>query len=128
MKISDSFELLSIIFLAFLYTSTRVSNFSYSELLDLYSGIKLFIFITILLFIIWIVFFDNYNLIKQNKIKNNIEDLEENKLFYTTEIEKDSTEFQELLHDKEKREKFAREKFLMKKENEDLYIIRRNND
>ena len=85
-------------------------------------------FIAIILFIIWIVFFDNYNLIKQNKIKNNIEDLEENKLFYSTEIEKDSTEFQDLLNDNEKREKFAREKFLMKKENEDLYIIRRNND
>ena len=85
-------------------------------------------FIAIILFIVWIVFFDNYNLIKQNKIKNNIEELEENKAFYTTEIEKDSTEFQDLLHDKEKREKFAREKFLMKKENEDLYIIRRNND
>jgi|TARA_B110000914_G_scaffold156554_1_gene137602 cell division protein DivIC len=85
-------------------------------------------FIAIILFIIWIVFFDNYNLIKQNKMKNNIEELEENKVFYTTEIEKDSTEFHDLLHDKEKREKFAREKFLMKKENEDLYIIRRNND
>jgi hypothetical protein len=85
-------------------------------------------FIAIILFIVWIVFFDNYNLIKQNKIKNNIEELEENKVFYTTEIEKDSTEFHDLLLDKEKREKFAREKFLMKKENEDLYIIRRNND
>jgi len=84
--------------------------------------------IAIMLFVIWIVFFDNYNLIKQSKIKNNIEELEENKLFYQKEIEKDSTEFQDLLNDKEKREKFAREKFLMKKENEDLYIIRRNND
>jgi len=85
-------------------------------------------FIAIVLFIIWILFFDNYNLIRQNKIKKDIKELEENKLFYTKEIKKDSIEFQDLLNNKEKREKFAREKFLMKKENEDIYIIRRNNE
>ena len=85
-------------------------------------------FIAIALFIIWILFFDNYNLIRQSRIKKDIKELEENKLFYTKEIKKDSTEFQDLLNNKEKREKFAREKFLMKKENEDLYIIRRNNE
>jgi len=85
-------------------------------------------FIAIVLFIIWILFFDNYNLIKQNRIKKDIKELEENKLFYTKEIKKDSIEFQDLLNNKEKREKFAREKFLMKKENEDIYIIRRNNE
>ena len=85
-------------------------------------------FIAIALFIIWILFFDNYNLIRQSRIKKDIKELEENKLFYTKEIKKDSTEFHDLLNNKEKREKFAREKFLMKKENEDLYIIRRNNE
>ena len=84
--------------------------------------------IAIFLFIIWIVFFDNYNLIKQYKIKKNIKELEENKLFYSNEIEKDSIEYKELLNNKEERERFAREKFLMKKENEDIYIIRRDNE
>ena len=85
-------------------------------------------FIAVAIFIIWIIFFDNYNLINQSKLKKDIKELEETKLFYTKEIERDSTEFQDLLNDKEKIEKFAREKFLMKKENEDLYIIRRNNE
>jgi hypothetical protein len=84
--------------------------------------------IAIFLFIIWIVFFDNYNLIKQYKIKKNIKELEENKLFYSNEIEKDSIEYKELLNNEEERERFAREKFLMKKENEDIYIIRRDNE
>jgi hypothetical protein len=84
--------------------------------------------IAIFLFIIWIIFFDNYNLIKQYKIKKNIKELEENKLFYSNEIEKDSIEYKELLNNKEERERFAREKFLMKKENEDIYIIRRDNE
>mgnify|MGYP000021660998 CR=1 FL=1 len=70
--------------------------------------------IAIFLFIIWIVFFDNYNLIKQYKIKKNIKELEENKLFYSNEIEKDSIEYKELLNNEEERERFAREKFLMK--------------
>jgi hypothetical protein len=84
--------------------------------------------IAIFLFIIWIIFFDNYNLIKQYKIKKNIKELEENKLFYSNEIEKDSIEYKELLNNEEERERFAREKFLMKKENEDIYIIRRDNE
>ena len=84
--------------------------------------------IAIVLFIVWITFFDNFNLIKQSKIKKNINQLEENKKFYIQEITKDSTEYYDLLNDAEKREKFAREKFLMKKEDEDVYIIRRKND
>ena len=84
--------------------------------------------IAIVLFIVWITFFDNFNLIKQSKIKNNIKQLEENKKFYIQEITKDSSEYYDLLNDAEKREKFAREKFLMKKEDEDVYIIRRKND
>ena len=84
--------------------------------------------IIISLFIIWIVFFDNYNLIRQSKIKKEIKQLEENKNFYSKEIKKDSTEYHELLNIDEKKEKFAREKFLMRKENEDVYIIRKKND
>jgi cell division protein DivIC len=84
--------------------------------------------IAVVLFIVWITFFDNFNIIKQSKIKKNIKQLEENKKFYIQEITKDSTEYYDLLNDAEKREKFAREKFLMKKEDEDVYIIRRKND
>ena len=84
--------------------------------------------IAIVLFIVWITFFDNFNLIKQSKIKKNIKQLEENKKFYIQEITKDSSEYYDLLNDAEKREKFAREKFLMKKEDEDVYIIRGKND
>ena len=84
--------------------------------------------IAVVLFIIWITFFDNFNIIKQSKIRKNIKKLEENKKFYIQEITKDSSEYYDLLNDAEKREKFAREKFLMKKEDEDVYIIRRKND
>ena len=80
--------------------------------------------ILLLLFIFWIVFLDDYNLINQNKMKNNVDDLKEQKEFYITEIKKDSTELFNLKNDSSKQEKFAREKFLMKKDNEDIFIIR----
>ena len=82
--------------------------------------------ILLLLFIFWIIFLDDYNLINQNKMKNNVDDLKEQKEFYISEIKRDSTELSNLKNDSEEQEKFARERFLMKKDNEDIFIIRRN--
>ena len=84
--------------------------------------------ILLLLFIFWIVFLDDYNLINQNKMKNNVDDLKEQKEFYISEIKSDSTELSKLKNDSEEQERFAREKFLMKKDNEDVFIIRENED
>ena len=84
--------------------------------------------ILLLLFIFWIVFLDDYNLINQNKMKNNVDDLKERKEFYISEIKSDSTELSNLKNDSEEQEKFAREKFLMKKDNENIFIIRENED
>ena len=80
--------------------------------------------ILLLLFIFWIVFLDDYNLINQNKMKNNVDDLKEQKEFYISEIKSDSTELLNLKNNSEEQEKFARQKFLMKKDNEDIFIIR----
>ena len=84
--------------------------------------------ILLLLFIFWIIFLDDYNLINQNKMKNNVDDLKEQKEFYISEIKSDSTELSNLKNDSEEQEKFAREKFLMKKDNEDIFIIRESED
>ena len=80
--------------------------------------------ILFLLFILWVVFIDDYNLINQSKIKNTVDDLKSQKEFYISEIKSDSTELHKLQNDPAEQEKFAREKFLMKKENEDIFIIR----
>ena len=84
--------------------------------------------ILLLLFIFWIIFLDDYNLINQNKMKNNVDDLKEQKEFYISEIKSDSTKLFKLKNDSDEQEKFAREKFLMKKDNEDIFIIRDNED
>ena len=80
--------------------------------------------ILFLLFILWVVFIDDYNLINQSKIKNTVDNLKIQKEFYISEIKSDSTELYKLQNDPAEQERFAREKFLMKKENEDIFIIR----
>ena len=79
-------------------------------------------------FVFWILLIDDYNLLKLLKIQKKIDELTEQKKFYISEIKKDSIELIDLKTKKNKQEKFAREKFLMKKENEDLFIIRRKNE
>ena len=80
--------------------------------------------VTIIIFIVWIIFFDDYNLIKQKKIQKQVNDLVKQKNFYSSERIKDSTELYNLKNNKEQQEKFARERFLMKKDNEEIFIIR----
>jgi hypothetical protein len=81
-----------------------------------------------LIFVFWVIFLDDYNLINQNQMESKVNDLKDQKEFYITEIKKDSTELFNLQNDSSKQEKFAREKFLMKKDNEDLFIIRNRGD
>jgi len=84
--------------------------------------------ITLVLFLFWILLIDDYNLLKQHKLQKDIKELKEQKEYYLYEIEKDSTELYHLQNTKEEQERFARERFLMKKKNEDVFIIRKKND
>ena len=81
--------------------------------------------ITLLAFSFWIFFIDDYNLIKQYQLQKNIDQLKNQRKYYLNEIKKDSTQFYRIQHTKEEQERFAREKFLMKKEEEDVFIIRK---
>lgn len=79
--------------------------------------------IAIVVFAVWILFFDEHNLVShtQNKIK--LQQLEEQKDFYREKIKNDKRKLQELQTSNENLEKFAREQFQMKKENEDVFLI-----
>ena len=72
---------------------------------------------------LWVAFFDSHNLIKQYKLKRKIKNLEEKRDFYEYEIEKDSIALHELTTNPKTQEKFAREKYFMKKDNEDVIVI-----
>jgi cell division protein FtsB len=81
-----------------------------------------FVLVTLAL-LIWVTFFDSNNWIKQARLQSEINDLEEQKEYYLKEIEKDSIALFDLNNNTENQEKFAREKYLMKKENEDIIVI-----
>ena len=80
-------------------------------------------FLIILAFLIWMLFFDRDNLINQIKLIGNLKELRREKKYYLDEIKKDSITTIELMTSRKNIERFAREKFLMKKDNEDIFLI-----
>ena len=81
------------------------------------------IFVIILIpFLIWMFFFDENSYLNHRKFNKEIEDLENTISFYQDKIKKDKKTIKNL-QDSLELERFAREKYLMKKENEDIYII-----
>jgi cell division protein FtsB len=80
-------------------------------------------FYTVLAFIIWMAFFDSDNFREQMRLSNKIERLQQQKHFYQTEIQKNKSALNALKYDTTQLEKYAREKYFMKKDNEDIYVI-----
>lgn len=78
-------------------------------------------------FILWLAFFDSYSLLQHIDISKDINKLKTNKDYYSSEIAKDQQRIKELKRSYEV-EKYAREKYFMKRENEDIYIIDLSND
>jgi cell division protein DivIC len=77
-------------------------------------------------FAVWVFFFDQNSLINQWKMGKEIKLLEQNKSFYIEEVEKLRRENRELFGDVRNLEKFGRENFFMKKADEEIIIIQRN--
>lgn len=73
-------------------------------------------------FAIWMVFFDENSYFVDREFNKTIEKLEADREYYMKEIEKDTNKINEL-EDPEKLDEFARKKYNMKKENEDIFII-----
>jgi cell division protein DivIC len=79
--------------------------------------------LTLIVFLGWIVFFDQNNLFDRVQNLNQVHQYEKDKAYYLEKIKQDSTIRKELKTDKKSLEKFAREQYHMKKPNEDVYII-----
>lgn len=84
---------------------------------------KNFYFIAGMLFVFWMLFLDSNDLYTQYRLSRQLKALNGEKEFYLQKIEEVKQEREQLLTDTEALEKFAREKYLMKKESEDLYVI-----
>ncbi|WP_306353053.1 FtsB family cell division protein [Flavobacterium sp. '19STA2R22 D10 B1'] len=78
--------------------------------------------LVLLFFGAWILFLDNYSYLQHRVLDHEIDELETNKKYYQDEIKKDQENIK-LLKNPDQIEKFAREKYYMKRDSEDIYII-----
>lgn len=80
--------------------------------------------IGVLLFVVVMLFvFSDSNIKKRIDSDMEIRSLKKQIEFYREKIEADKTKLHELQSDKDNLEKFARENYLMKKENEEVFVI-----
>ena len=77
--------------------------------------------LTILVFLVWLAFFDKYNFITQYKLSNNVEKLENQKSDYERMLEEALVERETI---NKNIEKYGREKYLFHKDNEEIIIIK----
>ena len=80
--------------------------------------------VVFIVFLIWMLFLDTNSWIIQRGLNKKIEKLEGRKEFYKNEIYNDRKALDEINNDPEMLEKYARERFFMKKKNEDIFIIK----
>lgn len=76
-----------------------------------------------LIFLLWILFFDQNNLLNRLSDLRNLREMKAQKEYYEKKIETDIQRTKELETDDDNLEKFAREQYLMKKSDEDVFVI-----
>lgn len=79
--------------------------------------------LTTLVFLLWLIIFDRSNWFDMIGEIRSIHSLEDEKEYYQKKIETDRQRLKELKTNDENLEKFAREQYLMKKPNEDIFIV-----
>jgi cell division protein DivIC len=78
--------------------------------------------IVLVFFTVWMLFVDNTSYMEHRVLNKEIEELEDNKQYYQDEIKKDEENIKQLKNP-DHVEKYAREKYFMKRDSEDIYII-----
>lgn len=71
----------------------------------------------------WIIFFDRSDAWTTFKNRRELGRMEEQRQFYVREITRTKEQLLELSSDKQLLEKFARERYLMKRDNEDIFVL-----
>ena len=80
-------------------------------------------FLVAVAFVVWMTFFDKNDLLSQYQYQQEVSKLEQERDFYKTETDKVSKDLEELTSNPQQLEKFAREKYLMRKDNEDVFVV-----
>ena len=79
--------------------------------------------LSLLTFTIWISFFDRNDLVTQLERRKELKQLEASQAYYEQEIAGIKKELADLQNDPAILEKFAREKFYLKRSDEDIFIV-----
>ena len=74
-------------------------------------------------FLVWMTFLDSNDLINRFRLTAKLRSLEHERTYYEEKIMEVETDRAELMGTTELLEKFAREKYLMKRDKEDIFII-----
>lgn len=84
-------------------------------------------FLTLLVFGVWMAFFDQNKYQNQRRLQESLNKLERQKAFFIREIDENRKLTDALTNDTALMEQYAREKYLMKKPNEVIYLIAKEN-
>ena len=82
-----------------------------------------FYFLVGTFFLIWMLFIDSNDFYSQFVLRKKLKEMEKEKNYYEQKIVEVKSEREALLNDEALLEKFAREKYFMKKESEDVYVV-----
>lgn len=78
----------------------------------------------LVIFFGYLIFFDNHSLIRKSQTRKEIYKLQEEHQYYLDKIQEDKSMIKRLYTDTVFLEKYARENYLMKKDNEDIFIFK----
>jgi cell division protein DivIC len=82
-----------------------------------------FYVVGILFFLVWMTLLDQNDFISRFRLTSKLRSLENEKEYYQEKITEVQKDHDELFGERESLEKFAREKYLMKKDTEEIFLI-----
>lgn len=85
-------------------------------------------FIAFAAFVVWMLFFDERDVFTMRHHRQELRELQKSKEYYTDQINKEKTELEKLKNNPATLEKYAREKYYMKRDDEDLFLLPGNQD
>lgn len=80
-------------------------------------------FLTVVAFVVWMIFFDKNDVVSQVKLRWHLHEMRSKQKYYSEMIKQVEQEKKELFTNSASLEKFARERYMMKKDGEDLFVI-----
>jgi len=84
--------------------------------------------VILLVFVVWMLFFDQNNMMRQYKLTQELNEARQKEQYYKNEIKNDSFEVLQLKTDIKAVEKLGREKYNMKEDDETIFLIVREDE